>query len=322
MHLYTVATANRGYLDALCLSAKRSDMSVHVLGCKSSWGGFMWRYELLLQAIEQPMEQPMEQRASYIDDYVMIVDGYDTIVCKKAEEFETHFLEECKKHELDADTTIFMAPEHHKEWCSWLFDRVLHNASKLMFNVPLDKPYVINAGVLMGKRTSVVRYIRRIQQFAAEHSLCDDQKVVNSLYYKQLFQPSVDGFALHVDLTGGMAYCHANRHFGRCILSACIDHNRHTIDHEKDLDLSSSGSIVLRRGSQKVGVLHAIANADIDQLCEHLDLPVPLKRKTISQPSLRAGMIAIKSLLVGIVFAVLFLPQALRSDCLARFLEK
>lgn len=243
----------------------------------------MWRYKLLRDAL----------RNSNVNDYV-IVPRRLRHHRKSALELVQHHEEQCELHGLDVDSTLFVAPEHHKEWCSWAFEHTLRNASKMMFHVPIANSYVINAGAVMGKRFPMLRYVEKLQTYAHENAIIDDQRALNTLYCKKLIDPDADGFAIHVDLTCGFAYCHANRHMGRCVISQCINHNRHRIKHERDLDLSVASTIVLRHRSRKIGVLHAICNADIDQLCVHLDLPVAQNVKPISQPSLRAGMITFK----------------------------
>lgn len=304
MHVYTVATDNRGYLDALITSCERAGMKLDVLGFDKKWGGFVWRYDLIKTAIAS---ETTPQDSSPADEYTMILDGYDTIVCSNKDELIAHHKKQCEILGLDPEITLFMAPEHHRKWCSVLFDVIWHNASKIIFNVPISNPYVINAGVVMGKRTAVLKYIETLQREAERCNVSDDQRIVNTLYYKDKIDPRTDGFAIHVDTTGGIAYCHANREFLRFWISQSIDHNRHYIDHRKDLDLSVSNVIRLKQTGQKIGVLHAIANADVDQLCAHMNnLPTPTVRKIISQPALRVGMILIKMTVSVLILTLLY----------------
>lgn len=64
--------------------------------------------------------------------------------------------------------------------------------------------------------------------------------------------------------------------------------------------LASCASAPACPAGQKVGVLHGIVNADIDELCAHLNnLPLPVQRKVVAQPAIRAALVGSK-----VVFAL------------------
>ena len=80
------------------------------------------------------------------DELVLMLDGYDTLVCSHASELVAAHRETCKESGLDHQNTVVVAPEHHTDWCSPLFEAVYHRAGKTLFHVDLRAPCVLNAG--------------------------------------------------------------------------------------------------------------------------------------------------------------------------------
>ena len=143
--------------------------------------------------------------------------------------------------------------------------------------------------------------VDRIVDESEKTGITDDQRLLNDLFWSSRIFDSVN---VAIDLIGTVAYCHANRTFVSCTVSQTISHNRHRIHHETHFDLETRG-LRLKRNGKRVGVLHAIANADIDQIVKHVvpKAPLPRARKPITQLSWRISIVLAKSTLF-VLFAI------------------
>lgn len=293
MHALTVATQDLGYVEALKESCATGGIALRVLGSGCKWGGFVWRHRLLESELA-------EMEATAAGDLAILLDGYDTIVCSSAGSIAEAHARLCKDQGFPLESTLVMGPEHHMDWCSVPFEMTLHRISKHIFGVPINDAYVINAGVIVGTVSTLLRYTRHIKRAAVDLHDSDDQRILNRLVRDGALANA--GIHVAVDLTGAVAYCHANRTLARALLSQLFNHNRHRINHEVDL-VMDSGGVRLRRNEEKVGVLHAISNADIDGVCSHLGIEkMPVRRKPISQPALRCLLVGTK---MGIALGVI-----------------
>lgn len=298
---FTVATGQDGYYDALLLSAARSGVQLEVLGQGEKWRGFVWR----LRMIDAKL-------ASMADDaMVLVTDGYDTLVLASAEELLEAYERTCEAQRVvdasclaedsqtacptpsataraqgvDGEAYVALAPEHPKSWCTWLFYNIFVRISKLtMFGVPNSTPYVVNAGIILGPCKAVRQYYAALfaESDATRHEPGakpeDDQWLLNRLYWSgQLPVP------LAIDMAGRVAYCHANRSAWGISSSTFVDQDCHRIRHAKYLELGPTGEMRVKRSGAKVGVLHAIVNADVDELCVLRDLPICKHRKHYAQ---------------------------------------
>ena len=309
MYALTVATENRGYLDALRESCGKAHVYLRILGFGKKWLGFTWRYGLL----EEELIRIDESGAG--DELAIILDGYDTIVCSNAKDIAIAHEKLCREHGWDPKHTIALAPEHHDDWCSSAFNATFHRISKYIFGVPFADPFVLNAGVVVGTVNTLLRYTKCIKLGSDHMADKDDQRILNKLWRENGFQR--DNIFIAVDLDGSIAYCHANRMMISCLKSQMFDHNRHKIIHTTDLsvDEGDEGDVMVRRSGASIGVLHAICNADIDEICSQLNIyNLPTKRKPISQPALRFLMVGMKTVMVLVVFfAVLSLKWRSRA---------
>ena len=286
MHAVTVATENLGYLNALRESCILCNVNLSILGQGTKWKGFVWRYNL----IEDKLSHIVKEGGGM--DVAIILDGYDTLLCSHASDILEARNLLCTLNRVDPSTTLIVAPEHYSAWCTPMFDNTLHRISKYIFQVQKCAPFVLNAGVVVGNVSTLLVYVQRIKQYSLNMGLLDDQCILNHLYYNNGFCD--DNIHIAVDLIGGIAYCHANRTLSSAGFAQFVNHNRHKINHEIDF-IFDAQQLTLRRTGGKVGVLHAICNADIDQICLHLGIDaLPKNRKPISQPILRRLLIGFK----------------------------
>lgn len=70
IHLVTVATHNEGYYNALKESAKRNNYNLITLGWGQKWGGFIMKYKLLQEVLNNFDD----------NDIIILIDAYDVIV--------------------------------------------------------------------------------------------------------------------------------------------------------------------------------------------------------------------------------------------------
>tara|TARA_B100000575_G_scaffold30381_3_gene20465 strand:- start:2509 stop:3429 length:921 start_codon:yes stop_codon:yes gene_type:complete len=294
MRAFAVATGNMGYVEALEASCVQAGIQLKFLGMGERWRGFVWANSLIREELAKMLVE-------YSDELVLMLDGYDTLVCSHANDLADAHHEACKTDGRDPQTTVVVAPEHHTQWCSPMFDAVYHRAGKKLFHVDINAPYVLNAGVRLGSARALLTLIDRIVVESEKTGITDDQRLLNELFWSSEIFKSVN---VTVDIVGAVAYCHANRTFLSFTLWQTISHNRHHIHHESHFTFEKK-SLHLKRNGRRVGVVHGIANADIDQLVQHIvpDAPLPTRRKPITQLSWRVSIVLAKFVVLLIMFA-------------------
>jgi hypothetical protein len=105
MRVITVATASRGYFDALKESCKTLGVELVVLGWDETWRGFQWKSHLVRRFLRST-------RCQDPNELLMVVDGYDVLLpaakakraCSWAQEVERRFAEAGKPLLLSVDT--------------------------------------------------------------------------------------------------------------------------------------------------------------------------------------------------------------------------
>ncbi len=272
LRAFTVATGQSGYFDALVRSCERHGIDLEVLGQGAKWRGFVWRLRLLHERLAKLPD----------DELVIVTDGYDTMIMSDASELRAAYAVACNDQRL-ADATdalagrktpnsgaaasgdlkpMVLAPENPREWCTTLFSHTFVRASFSLYGLDRSHPYVVNAGVLLAPVRSVRAYYESIFAESEATGNYDDQWLLNRLFWSHRLPVPVA-----VDKRGSVAYCHANRDAISYTISTFIDQNRHLIRHSKQLELEAGGALRVKRSGSRVGVLHAITNADVDALC-------------------------------------------------------
>ena len=161
MHALTVATGHEGFLHSLRASAKLFGYELHILGLGQPWGGFVWRWQLLRDALGKlPANEP-----------VVVLDGYDTVFTAPAALLQ----EEFRKH---ASPTVFAGVEHRQEHCTWLFWKLTEVFGWWYYGTA---PPLTNAGVLLGSAGTLQLLCAAILEQADVSGEGDDQRILNSL---------------------------------------------------------------------------------------------------------------------------------------------
>ena len=133
MKVFSVATDRVAFLSSLEDSARRFDYDLHVLGRDQKWQGFLWRWTLVLDAVE----------ALDPDEVVSVVDGYDVVLAGPAE-----LLEKLYHNAVPNGDALLFGQEHRQEHSSrlfWFITEIFHQYHA----VAPDQP-IINAGVCVG----------------------------------------------------------------------------------------------------------------------------------------------------------------------------
>ena len=81
MKVYSVATHSQGYYSEYLESAKKHNIDLIILGFGQKWGGFIWRFKLLIDALKKLNK----------NEIVMFTDAYDVIFLTSNEEIEKKF---------------------------------------------------------------------------------------------------------------------------------------------------------------------------------------------------------------------------------------
>lgn len=161
MKLFTVATHNHGYYNALIKSAKRNGFKLINLGKKQKWKGLIWKFKLMLKSIEKINNK----------EVIAFCDGFDVMVVKNATELEIFF------KSLNCD--IIFGNENSNvnplinflNYYTFRYHHLLHNR---------EKP---NTGVYVG-------YAGKIKKFLSiclkeVENLKDDQDIGYKIFYYQ-----------------------------------------------------------------------------------------------------------------------------------------
>ena len=78
MKLYTVATHDYGYIEALKYSAKKNNFKLINLAENKKWKGLMWKFELMLDRLNKEND----------DEIIAFCDGFDVITVNDAKLLE------------------------------------------------------------------------------------------------------------------------------------------------------------------------------------------------------------------------------------------
>ena len=150
MRAFTVATHHEGFLHSLQESARKYGYDLSVLGLNEKWKGFVWRWQVLQEALEDLPD----------DELVLVLDGYDTVITAPAACLEAEYHTKCEA----ADRLMF-GLEHRKEHCThafWWLSEVFRRYHAVGADLP-----IVNAGVCCGP-VRLVRQLCREMQAAAK----------------------------------------------------------------------------------------------------------------------------------------------------------
>lgn len=293
MHAFTVATDHEGFLHSLRTSAKLFGYDLHVLGLGAPWGGFVWRWELLLEALRSlPAEEP-----------VVILDGYDTIFTAPAALLEEEAKKTLRKNALP---TVFVGVEHRPEHCSFLFWKLTQVFGWWYYGT---QPPLVNAGVMLGDAGTLQRLCTEMIEQARASGEKDDQRILNQLVAhdarcnvdtliidrgtpQSVILHKLHGFHSHCDrsLFGPLRHLFSNVPHVPC---GPLNYEINSGDFEDWLQ-SGSEPLKVRNAhgeSDQVYVCHGIFSTHLGPICDALGIerppPADLAKRKISQADLR-----------------------------------
>lgn len=270
MRAFTVATHHEGFLHSLEDSARKYGYQLSVLGLHEQWKGFVWRWQLLNEAL----------RSVPSEELVLVLDGYDTVIIAPAACLELQYRVKC-----EASDRLMFGLEHRKEHCTRAF-WWLSEVFRRYHSVGADLP-IVNAGVCVGPARLVRQLCREMQAAAKElkEAKPDDQRILNTLIAKHAKDKNT---GISVGLLEGL-HCHCDRSMWGPL--------RHLYTNVPYVPAGpvcyGNHRVEVRIGTRKarVFVVHGIWCTHLGPICDALGLhhppPEDLRRRKISQHDLR-----------------------------------
>ena len=153
MKVYCVATHSQGYYSEYLESAKKHNIDLIILGFGQKWGGFIWRFKLLIDALKKLNK----------NEIVMFTDAYDVIFLTSNEEIEKKF--------KSFNTRILVGITKNK-------NRFIEVLEEEIFGTTF-----LNAGMYMGYVSDILDLLTTICKYNDCNDInIDDQKVLNNYY--------------------------------------------------------------------------------------------------------------------------------------------
>lgn len=209
-HLVTVATHNDRYFPILEESCHRYGIKLNVLGWGQKWQGFIWRFTLMKEFIDNIPE----------DDIVCFIDAYDVVVMKPLSVLEKRFREMNK--DIVVSTVDMRGNIIFKMYSNYFWDKCKHK--------------LINAGTYIGYAHALKKMINNI---CTDHKCHNNKKIDDQLVLTQYCKKHDVGvdvndtlFYVYVGLT---KYDYQKDH---CILHAPGNLNIHNILTNLKYDVS------------------------------------------------------------------------------------
>ena len=242
MKVFAVCTHTEGWYNALAISAQRGGYNLITIGWQQTWGGFVWRMSLILDALETLNE----------DEIICFVDAYDVIILVPAIELRARYTA------LVHDGRVLLAVENP------LKEPLAYTLKRAVFGACVGGQ-TVNAGAYMGTVAMVRKFIVLILNRAQETSQPNDQKVLNSLC-----RTLVKDELIAVDTEGDVffhAVCASNRVSG-------VVHGYCLFGLGANLENPLTG--------RRPAMLHAPGGLSLDRVCRRLDLPEGHVRKRMT----------------------------------------
>jgi len=256
----TCATSEDGYYPSLVASCKKYGYKLVTVGMGMEWKGFTWSQTVLLEGINQIASEDKSGE----DALLIVVDGYDTIMTMPS------FLCEMKYLSIGRDSVLVCEEHPSSQNHTFLFRTILLPLVRWYFST--DR--VLNSGVVMGRASSLRSYFHYVSR---RSSLVgdDDERALNILYREWSLPPSsTSSPPFPILVTNSIFECVCNRNVPSLSLQCMFRPYRIT------------GADLSKGEREEVAVLHGIWNSDMDDLCLAKGLPLPKRRKSISQKDL------------------------------------
>ena len=277
MRAFTVATHHEGFLHSLQESARKYGYDLAVLGLNEKWKGFVWRWQVLQEALEDLPD----------DELVLVLDGYDTVITAPAACLEAEYHTKC-----DAADRLMFGLEHRKEHCTHAF-WWLSEVFRRYHSVGADLP-IVNAGVCCGPVRLVRQLCREMQAAAkaAKESKPDDQRILNTLNAQHAADETT---GIRVGLLEGL-HCHCERSLWgplRHLYTNVPYIPEGPVEYEDGKVHVRVGDPGARQGAfvARAFVVHGIWCTHLGPICDALGIerppPADLRKRKISQVDLR-----------------------------------
>lgn len=160
MKLYTVATHDYGYIEALKYSAKKNNFKLINLAENKKWKGLMWKFELMLDRLNKEND----------DEIIAFCDGFDVITVNDAKLLEKNF------KMLNCDIIFGKENSNHNtiiHWLSWLCFKNY---------CLLDRNNIPNSGVYVGYVGKIKKFLKICLNLLDSEN--DDQDITYLIYSK------------------------------------------------------------------------------------------------------------------------------------------
>jgi len=170
IHIVTIATHNKGYLDTLAEGCAKGGLKLNILGMGEKWQGFAWKFRQLREFIK-----PLND-----NDIVIFVDGYDTLCIDNIDNIYKRF--------IDSNTNILVSTDSIPK--SLLHKYLVHK----VFNK--CKKVSINTGMYMG----YVKYLKELLDRVCARYDCNDTKLDDQRVFTEFCNSNNDFFNNNVKI--------------------------------------------------------------------------------------------------------------------------
>lgn len=242
VHVVTVATDNKGYLDILKESCQRYGLELTILGFGEKWGGFTWKMFKTREYIQSNASD---------DDIVIFVDGYDTIFLAE----QNYIIEKF----LSCDTNILISvdtpPPNY--FVLLMYSKVFETCGEIN----------INSGMYMG----YVGYMKQFLDILCKDEKCldstsDDQRLVielcrsDNVFFKNNVKLDVDN---------------------KVFYNAPILCKKSQLFNNNDVHLENN-SLMSKKTNSKISVISGPGNTDLSKIIEMYGFKSPYQRRSVS----------------------------------------
>ena len=181
--MFSVATHNEGYLEALRESCDRHHFKLNLIGWEQKWQGWMWRLNETIAALQKHAATMGD------DDVVCVVDGYDVLILADADELQRRYVSLTE----NGKQVVFAVENPLNEPVSRMLQWVIFGACGTA-----KKP--LNAGVYVGPAKKCHMILSKMAAHGLRTGQSDDQIIINTLCGDLLGTPDLLAVDLHGDL--------------------------------------------------------------------------------------------------------------------------
>jgi len=197
------------------------------------------------------------------DDLVLVVDGFDCLMCMNSSSLHQIYLELCREEEKDV---VLIGKEHPKEESSFLHKLTVRKISQTLYDGGFGADSdTLNTGSVLGSWKVMSSFLNSLIRFSKWKGIDDDQVCVNRYFLQE--QQDVP---LKLD-EDGIFFCYCER--SMMFLIFFFLWNRNKLKHASNtISFDTHGKLMRVRKDVQVAVLHGIWNTDMDWICKDMGL--------------------------------------------------